>query len=167
MSGKKLFIMRHGKSDWKAKFSRDYDRPLAERGIEAASAMGKHLGQLGQVPELILSSSAKRTVNTIEVALSEGQWSSTLESSRKLYLASVGEAVELIQQTDDSIKKLMLVAHEPMCSSLISELCMGAHVKFPTAAVARINLNIKSWGDVDSNDGRLDWLLTPKSLFTS
>ncbi|NVJ65509.1 MAG: histidine phosphatase family protein [Gammaproteobacteria bacterium] len=164
MAGKKLFIMRHGKSDWQAKFKRDYDRPLAERGVDAASQMGKHLTAIGQVPEFILSSSAKRALNTIEIAVAEGAWQAKLETNRQLYLASVEEAVELIKTTHDSIKKLMIVAHEPMCSSLIAELCMGAHVKFPTAAVARINLNIESWAEVGGNDGRLDWLLTPKSL---
>ncbi len=164
MVGKKLFIMRHGKSDWQAKFKRDYDRPLAERGINAASLMGKHLAAIEQIPELVLSSSAKRAVNTAEIAMSEGNWEAKLEASRQLYLASAEEALEFIKSTPGNVTKVMIVAHEPMCSSLIAELCMGAHVKFPTAAVARINLNIQAWHAVEDNDGRLDWLLTPKSL---
>ncbi len=164
MAGKKLFIMRHGKSDWKAKFNRDYERPLAERGIAAAALMGKHLAAIGQVPELVMSSSAKRTLNTIEIATSEAGWVCSLESRRQLYLASVVETIELLQAVSNEVNKLMIVAHEPMCSGLIAELAMGAHVKFPTAAVAKLYLNIDSWKKLDSDVGRLDWLLTPKSL---
>ncbi|MRX26695.1 histidine phosphatase family protein [Kangiella sp. HZ709] len=164
MAGKKLFIMRHGKSDWNAQFKRDHERPLAARGVEAAALMGKHLQSIRQVPELVISSNAKRTADTIDIAISHGTWEAQLKKKRELYLASAGEISEIIQQVSNTVKTLMLVGHEPMCSSLIAELCMGAHVKFPTAAVARINLNIDSWSELASDTGRLDWLLTPKAL---
>ncbi|WP_251360243.1 histidine phosphatase family protein [Kangiella sp. TOML190] len=164
MTAKKLYIMRHGKSDWNSNFNRDFDRPLAERGVNAASLIGKHLAVIEQLPELVISSSAKRTLNTIEIAMAEGNWNSQLKSSRQLYLATTEEAIALIKSTSDAINKLMLVAHEPMCSSLIAELAMGAHVKFPTAAVARLNLKIPSWQQLEECYGRLDWLLTPKAL---
>lgn len=165
MGSKKLYILRHGKSDWKSKFKTDHERPLAERGIEAAKGMGEHLKKIGQVPDAIISSTAKRALDTANLAVEFGGWQSSVTTTRELYLASVEEAIELIQDTGKENKRLMIVSHEPLCSSLVSELAMGAHVKFPTASVARIDFKVDSWTDIDTDKGQLAWLLTPKSLF--
>ena len=164
MGSKKLYIFRHGKSDWKAKFKNDHERPLAERGIEAAKNMGVHLHKVGQSPETVISSSAKRAMDTALLAMEFGQWQSTMTSTRDLYLSSVEEAIELIQTSESDDKRIMLVSHDPLCSSLVSELTMGGHVKFPTASVARIDFKVNSWAEVDSDKGQLAWLLTPKSV---
>ncbi|GAA4355318.1 histidine phosphatase family protein [Kangiella marina] len=164
MGSKKLYIFRHGKSDWKATFKTDYERPLAERGIEAAKNMGKHLSAITQTPELVVSSAAKRAIDTASLAMEFGQWDCPMESTRALYLSSVDETIELIQQLNPEVKRLMIVSHEPLCSSLVAELTMGGHVKFPTASIARVDFKVDSWSDIDSDKGQLAWLLTPKSL---
>lgn len=164
-SRKKLYIFRHGKSDWEARFASDHQRPLAARGREAAQSMGKHLARIKQLPELVLCSSSVRTKETLALAMEKGGWKSEVQYNRELYFASVEEVIELIHKQDDAICKLMIVAHEPMCSSLIAELAMGANVKFPTASVARLSFRAEHWRDVKANSGRLDWLLTPKVLF--
>lgn len=164
-SSKKLYIFRHGKSDWEARFASDHERPLATRGQYAAENMGKHLARIKQLPELVLCSSSVRTKETLALAMESGGWKAQVKYCRELYLASVEEALELIQKQDDAIQKLMIVAHEPMCSSLIAELAMGANVKFPTASVARLSFKADSWRDAKADRGRLDWLLTPKVLF--
>ncbi|WP_223668917.1 SixA phosphatase family protein [Kangiella shandongensis] len=165
VANKKLYIFRHGKSDWKAKFKNDYERPLAERGIEAAKNMGAHMKKVGQTPDCIMSSSAKRSFDTINLAMEFGQWESSLTTTRSLYLGSVEETIELIQSFDGDEKRLMIVSHEPLCSALLAELTMGTHIKFPTASVARVDFKVSSWADVDSDKGQLAWLLTPKSIF--
>lgn len=164
-SSKKLYLFRHGKSDWEARFGSDHDRPLAERGQIAAEYMGKHLARVKQVPDLILCSTSVRTKETLALAMERGAWQSDVIYYRELYLASVQETMEIIQKQSDSVTKLMIVSHEPMCSSLIAEFAMGANVKFPTASVARISFQAEHWKDINSNKGRLDWLLTPKALF--
>lgn len=165
MGSKKLYIFRHGKSDWKAKFKNDHERPLAERGIEAAKNMGVHLNKVGQVPEVVVSSTAKRAVDTASLAMEFGQWEASMTTTRDLYLSSVEECIELIQTIDSDAKRIMLVSHEPLCSSLVAELSMGGHLKFPTASIARIDFKVDTWSEIDSDKGRLAWLLTPKSLF--
>ena len=165
MGSKKLYIFRHGKSDWKAKFKNDHERPLAERGIEAAKHMGAHLQKVGQVPEVLVSSTAKRAIDTASLAMEFGQWDSSMTSTRDLYLSSVEETIELIQAINSEAKRIMLVSHEPLCSSLVSELTIGGHIKFPTASIARVDFKVNSWADIDSDKGQLAWLLTPKSLF--
>ena len=43
MGKRSIIIFRHGKSDWDATYSKDHDRPLSSRGIEASKKMGRFL----------------------------------------------------------------------------------------------------------------------------
>ena len=62
--GKKIFIVRHGKSDWSTPDISDIDRPLKPRGIRDAYKMAKLLKQKKEQIELIISSPATRAIHT-------------------------------------------------------------------------------------------------------
>ena len=68
---KTLLILRHAKSSWKDPALADHDRPLNKRGKSDAPRMGALMRQLGLIPELILSSTAKRAYITAEAAADE------------------------------------------------------------------------------------------------
>ena len=61
---KTLLILRHAKSSWDNLNHSDYDRPLNKRGKRDAPRMGEHIRQQEIVPDLILTSSAKRARKT-------------------------------------------------------------------------------------------------------
>jgi phosphohistidine phosphatase len=61
---KKLFLVRHAKSDWTYEGLPDIDRPLNERGYRDAHIMSKHLSSKKHVPDGIIASPAIRTINT-------------------------------------------------------------------------------------------------------
>lgn len=161
---KSLFILRHGKSDWHAAYGTDHDRPLAKRGIAAAEMMGRFLTHKRQVPDGVLSSSAVRARRTAELAVEAGQWECPLTCLDLLYGASVSDVVNLLMQQPDSASALMLVGHQPTWSELIADLTGGSAVHFPTAALARIDLEIDRWREVRAGEGVLRWLVTPKLL---
>ena len=55
-----LMLMRHAKSSWKDDGLDDHDRPLNKRGKRDAPKMGKLIREKRIVPELIITSSARR-----------------------------------------------------------------------------------------------------------
>jgi phosphohistidine phosphatase len=61
---KTLILVRHAKSSWKNISLDDFDRPLNKRGKKDAQLMGKKLKERQVVPDLILSSPAKRARKT-------------------------------------------------------------------------------------------------------
>ena len=63
---RRLMLLRHAKSAWPANTA-DRDRPLATRGREAAPLMGRYLAEELLLPDLVLISPAKRTVETWEL----------------------------------------------------------------------------------------------------
>ena len=59
---------------------------------------------------------------------------------------------------------ILLVNHEPTCSTLVERLT-GEHAPgFPTAALARIDLDVDDWSEVRDGCGTLAWLVRPREL---
>ncbi|NIP29859.1 MAG: histidine phosphatase family protein [Candidatus Dadabacteria bacterium] len=158
---KKIFIYRHAKSDWNAEYSDDHERPLATKGVRSAKLMGKLLAKSNQVPELVITSSALRAKNTLDTSMKEGKWKSEMKIDKNLYYGSFIEIFESLNEITDKYNSIMLVSHEPKCSSLCSYLIGGGDIVFPTAAMARIDYNIESWNKITPGSGMLRWLLQP------
>ena len=66
---KKLFLIRHAKSDWSNYLLNDFDRGLNNRGLKDAPFMAKLLENKKIIPDLIISSPALRTKLTLELLL--------------------------------------------------------------------------------------------------
>lgn len=158
---KRLMIFRHGKSDWYAGASSDYERPLNKRGTSAAGTMGALLTEIGEKPDLIYTSSAVRARETALLAADAGEWDCEIVDVDDLYGTSASGALAVATRAPDSIERLMLVGHEPTWSSLVNSLT-GATVHMKTATVAGIDLSVSSWTDAAEATGTLAYLLQPK-----
>ena len=161
---KRIFIYRHAKSDWSAVYGSDHDRPLALRGIKSAKIMGRMLGSSGQVPEIVITSTALRAKQTLEFSRLEGDWNSKIIENEKLYFESAEEIFQIIQSLSDKYSSVMLVGHEPKCSALVRLMIGGGEVTFKTATMARIDSNTVDWKSLHAGIGELIWLQNP-SLF--
>lgn len=161
---KSLLLLRHGKSNRDTPNQIDHDRPLARRGRRAASMMGRYLAALAEVPDLVCSSSAIRARDTAQRAAEAGDWPCRIEVSESLYHASPDQVLDVARKTDPAVARLLLAGHEPTWSVLAGRLIGAASVRFPTAAIARIDLAIENWREADYGKGTLIWLVTPKLL---
>ena len=162
---KTLIIFRHGKSDWNADFETDHERPLAPRGIKASKLMGAWLRDTNQLPDVCLVSSALRTRQTYAHAAKAGQWVEHHFIKEELYASTVSDYLSVIEQVPSEINCLVIVGHEPTCSMTTSVLSGGdANIRFPTATMARIDLEIGSWSELREHTGQLIWLQPPRLL---
>ena len=161
---KSILLLRHAKSDWNASLGNDHDRPLNKRGRRAASLVGKFVRATDQITDLVLSSTATRARTTAELANEAGRWNCPIELVQELYGASTEMVLALIQRQDESDDSLMIVGHEPTCSGLVAKLTGGGRVRYPTAALARINFHVDRWSEVDFGMGQLIFLIPPKIL---
>ena len=163
---KQLILFRHGKSDWKADFEHDHQRPLAQRGIKAAKIMGQLLAAAGQEPDAVLTSSALRAQSTVELAAQAGGWLCPIRVTDNLYETTPAQVLHDINQESQTTQTLLLAGHEPTWSTLMTLLIGGGQLRFPTAAMARIDFEVKAWQQVTYGQGRLIWLLQPKLFLT-
>ncbi len=63
---KKIIIVRHAKSSWDEHFN-DHDRSLAVRGLKDAELVSLKFKELKEIPDLVISSTAKRAKMTADI----------------------------------------------------------------------------------------------------
>ncbi|MEM7603077.1 MAG: histidine phosphatase family protein [Verrucomicrobiota bacterium] len=163
---KQLLLIRHGKSSWDFPGRSDHDRPLNQRGERDAPRIAAALLQRGVSPSKIVTSTALRAKTTASmIAQSMDAGSVDLEEVGDLYLASPRTILTQIQNLDEGLDTVLFFGHNPGMHEAVVELTGDPSVsEFPTLAVARIELGLDFWGEVDWGSGLLLELLTPKTL---
>lgn len=164
MPMKSVIFFRHGKSDWNTEGESDHDRPLKKRGIKASRKMGKYLKDTGFMPGECITSSARRAKESLDVVLQATEWDVPVRVTDELYEATPVQVLDVLRSTDDTIEDVLVAGHEPSLSMTIRLLAGGMAVRFPTAAMARIDLEVDSWREVNQGTGTLVWLVLPKTM---
>lgn len=160
---KTLFLLRHAKSSWKDAGQPDFERPLNERGKQAAPLIGKFMRKQKLSPDIIICSPAKRAAQTIARANAAASFTAPLRYDERIYEASVATLSTLVSQLDESAETVLLVGHNPGLEGLLEALT-GEVRRMPTAALAHVSLDIERWADVREQSGELVRLVKPKDL---
>ena len=154
--------MRHAKSNWSADLS-DFDRPLNERGIRSARALGNWLRAKDLLPDFALVSAAKRTVETFD----ELKINCPCEKKRRLYLAPSEEIFHQLRQVEAN--RLLLICHNPGISEFSQEILSQWPIhsqfeNFPTCSTCVIDFDLGDWSDLKFGIGTIRSFLVPKDL---
>ncbi len=160
---KTLLIMRHGKSSWDDPALSDHDRPLADRGKREAELMGRELKRRGLVPDVILTSTAKRARSTAKRVMRELGVDLTLIEDRRLYASTPALCLLALAEQAQG-ETVLLIGHNPTLDELVAELTAEA-VSLSTASVAVIHLSLARWADLGRDvTGDLVSLLSPRGI---
>ncbi|MGW3246737.1 SixA phosphatase family protein [Streptomyces sp. NPDC001070] len=160
-SPRRIVLLRHAKADWPD--VPDHERPLAERGRKEAPVAGRRLAELGIPFDLTLCSSAVRTRETWKLAAHELPHRPRTVYEERLYDATLGDLLALLNETPDDIDDLLLVGHNPAIQALADALAGESdgdtlarlhRTGFPTAAIAVITFS-GPWKTVEHGVGRL------------
>jgi phosphohistidine phosphatase len=161
---KTLLILRHGKSSWKDPDLDDHDRPLNKRGRRDAPRMGRLLRELDLVPDLIVSSTARRAHDTADAAADAAGYADEVCTNTELYHASPMTWIDELRQVSDIHQSVLLVGHNPGLEELVETLTDESE-SLPTAALAQVTLPIDSWSDLGTGaSGVLENLWRPREL---
>jgi len=172
ISMKTLYLLRHAKSSWGDPSLADHDRPLNDRGRQAAPMMGAFLREGGHLPDFVLCSTAARTRQTLAAVLEELDVEPAIDWDGDLYLAGPNEMLNLLQAVPDTVESVLMVAHNPGTAVLADALCAQGEavtlnlmrIKFPTAGLAIIDLEVDRWEEVRNDCGRLRSFTRPRDL---
>jgi phosphohistidine phosphatase len=161
---KTLLILRHAKSSWKEPSQADHDRPLNERGKRDAPRIGLLLVEQSLVPDVIVSSTAKRARKTAELVARNSGYDGQIQFHQELYLATRETYIRVIRQLDNVHSRALVVGHNPGLQELLEALS-GQPAELPTAALAQVSLEIAAWDQLEANGrGVLVNLWRPKEL---
>ncbi len=154
---KSLTLFRHAKTERESDTGRDFDRRLNERGRGDAVRMGEEIQALGLDFDLVLCSPAARAAETAELAGLPPRY------DERIYDAPAARLLDIVQEADASVGRLMLVGHNPGFEQLASRLT-GASTDMPTGSLAEIEFPVDDWEEVDRGNGRLIRFVRPKEL---
>lgn len=162
---RQLILIRHTKSSWKDYSLPDFDRPLKKDRIPDAKNMAKKLHTLHLKPDLILCSPAKRTRQTAEYFCNElGYDFNRVRFDQRLYESSAEEIREVVSETPDEIKTLIVVGHNPSLTHFANMFNGISVPDFPTTGVAWLELDADDWNIRSVTPCKLKWFLTPKTI---
>jgi phosphohistidine phosphatase len=123
--------------------------------------MGRVLTSIGEVPDLIYTSSAVRAHETALLAADAGGWDVETVELDELYGTSAAAALLTAAKAPETVERLMLVGHQPTWGHLIRSVT-GASVSMKTATVAGIDLHMDFWEHTPDAMGSLAYLLQPR-----
>jgi phosphohistidine phosphatase len=155
--------MRHAKSSWGDPSLADFERPLGERGLKAAPLVGRFMRRRRLRPDLVLCSPAERARQTAALVLESAGLAAPLRYDERIYEATPARLVEVVSQAEEGVGELLLVGHNPGLEGLL-ELLAGESRRMPTAALARVLLDVEKWGKAREGAGRVELFVTPKDL---
>ncbi len=141
---KTLLLLRHAKSSWNHPELSDHDRPLNKRGKRDAPRMGELLRDESLVPDIALVSTAVRARCTFEMVAEAAGFHGELQLLSDLYLAAPDTYLRLLAGASEAHQSAIMVGHNPGIEHLVGELT-GTPTVMPTAALARIQLDIATW----------------------
>jgi phosphohistidine phosphatase len=160
---KTVYLVRHAKSSWKHPELSDSERPLNKRGKHDAPFMGRLLKQREEIPELMISSPAKRALSTAKLFADEFKYpKNKIRVSDKLYMAGIMDFFDVIEDTEKLIKRIMVFSHNPGITDLLNYLSGSNIENVPTSGTARIDFDTGSWKDIKKAKGELKFLISPK-----
>jgi len=151
---KKLILIRHAQAITQDNNLDDYDRPLDKNGLKEAKELGDILAKKNFKPDLIISSPAKRAIQTAEIISDEIKYEKSIMPNQYIYEAYVNTLQEIISFLHDDNDTVFLVGHNPGISVLAYMFC-NLKENIPTAATVEINFDCNSWLKVSQQNASL------------
>ncbi|MFB6554205.1 MULTISPECIES: histidine phosphatase family protein [unclassified Streptomyces] len=158
---RRIVLFRHAKADWPQ--VTDHERPLADRGRKDAAEAGRRLADTGIAFDQALCSTSIRTRETWKLAVHEFPQRPKTVYEERIYEASPGELIAVLNETPDDLRNVLVIGHNPGMEGLAEILAgstedearerMGGR-GFPTAAFAVLTFT-GSWKDVEPGTASL------------
>jgi phosphohistidine phosphatase len=144
---KRLTLMRHADAQWKDPEVADFARPLNRRGTNEAEAIARRLTELTLVPDLIVTSPARRAAQTAETIARElTLLPRTIRYEEALYLAGAQEILKLVRDIGPRVAHLLLIGHNPGISEAVHILAPSGELGgLATGALCTMTFDIEQW----------------------
>lgn len=161
---KTLLLLRHAKSSWANAYLADHDRPLNKRGKQDAPRMGSLLRREDLIPDLIITSSAKRARDTAKLLADSAGYEEEIIVLRQIYHGGTPDFFEILHDVPDETECALLVGHNPGLEEFLEDIT-GRYERMPTAALAEIHLPVGRWSQIDDDlQGKINNIWRPKEL---
>ncbi len=167
---RQLLFLRHAKAAAASPGIPDEARPLAPRGRDDAAAIGGVMRRRGLSPDLVLVSSARRTLETL-AALEPWDEMPLVETMDRLYLADAGQILQILNEVSETVRSVLVIGHNPGlhdCALMLADAASGAararlQEGLPTGTLLEFVYG-GAWVALGAGQARLLRFLAPRDL---
>ena len=153
---KTLFLLRHAKSSWSDPEHKDFERPLADRGLNDVEVMARRFVDRQRSVECIVTSPAVRAKTTaILFANAVGFPQDDIAANPELYFAGAAMFLKAAGLMDEDYGSAMLVGHNPAITEFANDMCGADIDNIPTCGIVELKLPIDLWSDIAYNSAEL------------
>lgn len=157
---KKIILVRHAKSDWPEE-TEDFDRPLADKGLEDAMNMSRFLKANNISIDYLVSSPAVRALNTCKIF--NQTYNLNFGTDEKLYNPSERNFESVIYDLDNKHNSVAFFSHNNGISNFANSISEDIF-HFPTCGVAGFEIDCDSWTDFDGANKKLLFFYEPGKI---
>ena len=165
-----LSLLRHAKSSWGDATLADVDRPLNERGRDAAPRMGALMRREGLRPDHVLCSPAARTRQTLDLIRGEPDALPAAVFDDRLYHATPTTLLRIVHEVADTARHILVVGHNPGLQQFATGWLRPAppasanhsRTNLPTGALVVMTFEIERWRDLRPGTGHLRLFARPR-----
>lgn len=151
MTERRLIVMRHAKSAWDTDAADDHARPLTDRGRRDARRVAEALVERGWIPDRVVSSDARRTVETWERMADRFPLPVDVLCTRRLYHAGGDAFAAVVGEQPDALGTLLVLGHNPGWEEVARRLT-GLPIGFSTATAALLRQPGGRWRELVGAD---------------
>jgi phosphohistidine phosphatase len=172
MTMRRLFILRHAKTEPAEPGKDDRSRALVERGRRDAGQIGAYLASHAFLPDRVVLSPARRVQETWKYLAETLKPAPGATTSERVYEATPHDIFGILVGTPAPVHSLMGVGHNPSLHEVALMLIASGDIearerlreKLPTAGLVIIDFAVDDWSKLHPQSGRIERFVTPKSI---
>lgn len=135
--------------------------------------VGRWVKRQGMTFDHVVASPAVRVIDTIDQFVKGSGERIDATWDRRIYLASSATLMDVLRDQSDLHKSVLMVGHNPGMEDLVFDIVPDdgtsplrdiVYEKFPTGALAQMELDIDSWAEIDRKCGKLTQFIRPRDL---
>jgi phosphohistidine phosphatase len=169
---RRLILLRHSAAARTEPGESDQDRELTAEGLADAALVGAYLANHSFRPERVLVSPAVRTRESWRQIAAALRTAPDAVFDRRIYNASSQALFNVIAETPDDARTVLMLGHNPGLHELAVLLVANGDIdtrerlreNFPTSGIAIIDFTLGSWPKIHPHGGRLERFVSPKLI---
>lgn len=169
---RRLILLRHSTAARAEPGESDQDRELTAEGRADAALVGAYLANHSFWPDYVLVSPAARTRDSWRQITAALRNAPEAVFDRRIYNASSQVLFNVIAETPDDARAILMLGHNPGLHELAALLVANGDIdirerlreNFPTSGIAIIDFALDSWSKLHPRGGRLERFVSPKLI---
>lgn len=158
---KYLVLVRHSLAQDGSFSVPDFERKISHQGIARAVKQAEVIKNSGFVPDVLISSSAARAMQTAELFAGVLTLASTVKEDFLYEEYTTAEFLNFLNNLAEDYQTVMVLGHNPTISLVAHRLAPTFSMVFEPAAMAVLAFDVDAWSQVECGTGVVQQFFRP------